>query len=186
MSRSFEDPLRLAELDHSTEIHDSDPRPDLPHHRQVVRDEDVREAELLLEDRSRLKICACTETSSAETGSSQTMSFGFQRERPCDADPLSLPAGELVRVAAGELTAEADDSRGSPLPGACFRWRRLVDGEGLPDDLLDRLARIERRVRVLEDHLHLPPKRPEWLWERCEMSRPRSESCLRSDRAIAA
>ena len=26
---------------------------------------------------SRLRICACTETSSAETGSSQTISFGF-------------------------------------------------------------------------------------------------------------
>ena len=59
--------------------------------------------------RSRFRICACTETSSAETGSSQTISFGLQREGARDADPLSLAARELVRVPAGVLAAEADD-----------------------------------------------------------------------------
>ena len=47
---------------------------------------------------SRFRICAWIDTSSAETGSSQTISFGPQRERARDADPLALTAGELVRV----------------------------------------------------------------------------------------
>ena len=44
-------------------------------------------------------IWAWMETSSAETGSSAMISFGPQRERPGDADPLPLAARELVRVA---------------------------------------------------------------------------------------
>ena len=38
------------------------------------------------------------ETSSADTGSSQTMSFGLQGQRPGDAHALTLPAGKLMRI----------------------------------------------------------------------------------------
>ena len=113
-------------------------------------------------ERRRLRICACTETSSAETGSSQTISLGLQRERARDPDPLPLAARELVRIAAGVLGAEADDLEqlSDPelrLPSSCAPWI----ANGWPHDLLDRLARVQRRVRVLEDHLHLAPQRPE-------------------------
>ena len=37
----------------------------------------------------------------------------------------------------------------------------MVDPERVADDLADALARVERRVRVLEDHLHLAPERPQ-------------------------
>ena len=43
-------------------------------------------------------ICAWIETSSAETGSSQTTNCGIQRQRAGDTDALSLAAGELVGV----------------------------------------------------------------------------------------
>ena len=43
--------------------------------------------------------CAWIETSSADTGSSQTMSFGLDGERAGDADALALAAGEFVRIA---------------------------------------------------------------------------------------
>src|SRR4029079_17263479 len=33
-----------------------------------------------------------------------------------------------------------------------------VDDERLLDDRADRLARVQRRVRILEDHLHLAPQ----------------------------
>ena len=49
---------------------------------------------------------------------------------------------------------------------SCTRRRRLVlvvldavDLERLADDRADGLARVQRRVRVLEDHLHLAPQR---------------------------
>ena len=51
---------------------------------------------------------AWIDTSSADTGSSSTSSFGLQRQRPGDADALPLAAGELVRVAVGVLGVEPD------------------------------------------------------------------------------
>ena len=64
-------------------------------------DEEVGEAELAAcRSSSRLITCAWIETSSAETGSSQTISFGLDRERAGDADALALAARELVRIAA--------------------------------------------------------------------------------------
>src|SRR3954471_9164314 len=36
----------------------------------------------------------------------------------------------------------------------------IVDDQSLLDDLLHRKARIERRERILEDHLHLQAERP--------------------------
>src|SRR5205823_4235509 len=54
-----------------------------------------------------------------------------------------------------------------------------VDLQRRPDDRPDALARVEARVRILEDHLHLPPQRPQ---------RPRTElgdvPPLENDRAV--
>ncbi len=38
-----------------------------------------------------------------------------------------------------------------------------MDQQGLPDEIEERHARVERRERVLEDHLHLAPQRPQLL-----------------------
>ena len=53
--------------------------------------------------------CAWIETSSAETGSSQTMNFGCDREGARDADALTLPARELVRIAVGMIGSKPDE-----------------------------------------------------------------------------
>ena len=44
----------------------------------------------------RFRICACTETSSAEVGSSQMRNSGWLANAPRDGDALALAAGELV------------------------------------------------------------------------------------------
>ena len=89
----------------------------------------------------------------------------LQRERARDADALALAAGELVRVAVVVLRVEPDRVHqllDRPLALALARLE-LVDRERLADDRADRLARVQRRVRVLEDHLHLAPQRLELL-----------------------
>ena len=58
---------------------------------------------------SRLTIAACTETSSAETGSSATITSGFAGQRAGDGDPLALAARELVGLARGELGRKLHD-----------------------------------------------------------------------------
>ena len=81
-----------------------------------------------------------------------------ERERPRDADALPLAAGELVREAVRVLGREADraqqlvDARRALLAAVA-----AVDAQRLGDDVADRHPRIERRVRILEDDLHLAP-----------------------------
>ena len=72
-------------------------------------------------------ICAWTETSSAETGSSATMKAGTERDRARDADALALAAGELARIAVHDGRRQADlveqarrRARGAP-PASAIR-----------------------------------------------------------------
>ena len=106
--------------------------------------------------------CAWTETSSAETGSSQTMISGLSASAAGDADALALAAGELVRVAVDVLGVEADHVQQVLRPRLAVALRRDlgVDLERLADDVADRHARVERGVRVLEHHLDVAAQLP--------------------------
>ena len=105
---------------------------------------------------SRFTTCACTETSSAETGSSQTISFGLQRQRAGDAEALPLAAGELVRILRRRLGAQADAGEQPLHPLAPLGPGHAGEvAQRLGDDLARRQARVERGVRVLEDDLQV-------------------------------
>lgn len=69
--------LGVGDLHDLAEVHDRGPVGDVLDHRHAVGDEQEGHPELCCSRLSRLSICACTETSSAETGSSQTMKSGF-------------------------------------------------------------------------------------------------------------
>ena len=71
---------------------------------------------------------ACVVTSSAETGSSQTISRGLGRQRPRDADALALAAAELVRVAVVARGVQADAFQQLPHPAR--RSRVVVELPG--------------------------------------------------------
>src|SRR2546427_1860743 len=111
---------------------------------------------------SRLMTCAWMETSSAEIGSSHTMNSGSTASAR-DADALPLSARELVRIAIGEVRVEAHDAQQllhalGLLPASC----QVMDLERLADDVAHRHPRVQRGVRILEDHLH-PPAHPAHL-----------------------
>src|SRR5207247_2151263 len=90
-----------------------------------------------------------------------------QRERAGHADPLPLAARELVREAVVVLRGEADrlEQLLHPL-SALASVTDVVDLQRIADDRADALARVQARVRILEDHLHLAAKRAQ---------RPRAE-----------
>ena len=108
-------------------------------------------------------ICAWIETSSAETGSSPTISFGLERQRAGDADALALAAGELVRVVAPSAPAQADalEQRGDALAALLAARRCRARCSGSPTISPADMRGIERRVRILEDDLHLPAVGPQ-------------------------
>jgi hypothetical protein len=86
-------------LDQRPEVHDPDDVADVPHHRQVVRDDQEGEAEALLqllEQVQHLRLDADVEGGDRFVGDEQVR---LERDGPGDPDPLPLTAGELVRVA---------------------------------------------------------------------------------------
>ena len=107
---------------------------------------------------SRLRICDWIETSSALTGSSQTMKSGVERERPGDADALPLAAGELVRVARRRTMGRGRRAGAAPatMSSLLAALGDAVDLDRLADDVADGHARVEAADRVLEDDLHVP------------------------------
>ena len=143
-----------ADLDDLAKIHDGDTMAEAFDHRHVVRNEQQRNAELLLqvhEQVADLRLDRHVERRNAFIGDDD---LGIERERPGDADALALPAGEFVRIALHHVGAEPD------LPQQLGRLlaRRIATGEAMLDDRFghrraDRHARIEARERVLEDHL---------------------------------
>src|SRR6185312_2196234 len=81
----------------------------------------------------------------------------LEHEGAGDGDALALPARELMRIAVAESRIESHrnerrlDARG-PVANA-------VDEERLGKRAGDRMARVERAVRILEDELQPGPPR---------------------------
>ena len=98
-----------AHLDDLAGVHHRGPVADLRDHRQVVGDQDQRQARGRASGRtSSSRIWACTITSSAVVGSSASSTFGWQASAMRDRRALAHAARELVRVAVGALAGDAD------------------------------------------------------------------------------
>ena len=108
--------------------------------------------------RSRLMICACTETSSAEVGSSSTTQLRA-RWPSARAIPTRCcwPPESWCGSRSMWLRPEADHARTARRPRRAARARGTIPctSERLGDERRRRGARVERVERVLEDHLHL-------------------------------
>ena len=76
MPQALEDLLRWAVLDHLAVAHHDDLIAQRAHHAQVVTDEHVGQPAPRLQIAQQSTICACTDMSSAEVGSSSTTKLG--------------------------------------------------------------------------------------------------------------
>ena len=97
-----------GQLDDPAQVHHRDPVADVADDREVVGDEQVGQAEPVLEPLEQvddLGLDRHVEGADRLVGHDEV---GLQGERPGDADPLALAAGELVRVAVGVVGVEAD------------------------------------------------------------------------------
>ena len=154
MLRRLEDLFGRAELDDATEVHHRDAVGDVPREPEIVGDDEDRDAGLVDEPAHELQDLAPHRRVEARhrlVGDEQAW-----LEHHCARDHHALPltAGHLVRV-------EPDEPFGRPEPRAGERPRDelllvaalLVHAQAFGDGLVDRLPRVERAGRVLEDHL---------------------------------
>ena len=110
--------------------------------------------------RIRFRICACTETSSALVGSSQTRNSGsLASARAIEMRWRCPPENSCgYRSPSDGDEPHLRQQRRHEL-GARRRVRRQAEGaDRLGHDVAHAPARIERGVRVLEDHVHPPPQ----------------------------
>ena len=103
--------VRRRDLDDRAEIHDGDPVGDVPDDREVVRDEEIGELEVVLqrlEQVEDLRLDRHVERRDRLVGDDEVRVDG---ERARDADSLALAARELVRIARRRVRGQPDDAR---------------------------------------------------------------------------
>ena len=112
---------------------------------------------------SNSRICAPTETSRAETGSSAITSSGSENQSAGDADALALAARKLVRIACQRVFADSDffEHLNHPPATVAGGKARLVNRQRLGDDGGRSHARVERGDWILENHLNAATQRAE-------------------------
>ena len=135
----------VAGLHHVAVLHHHHLVGERAHHPQVVADEDVGEAVVLLQPAEEVDDLHLHRHVEGAGRLVEHDELRLQDHRAGDGDALALAAGELVRVAVRGLRVEPDlaQDRGD----AARLVRHAVHGEALGDDLLHRHARAKASRR---------------------------------------
>ena len=156
----LEDVSARSQLDDLAEIHHADSVGDPLHNGQIMADEQVRQPQFGLQVHHQVDDLRLNGDVQRRHRLVSDHQFGPQRQRSGDADPLTLAAGELMRILGHVLGRHADTAQqiGDDIvdfaPG-----NRTVNLQRLCDCLADGAAGIEAGKRVLEDDLDLAPMR---------------------------
>src|SRR5690242_5553100 len=144
MLRPREQRGAVGELDDLAEIHDRDAPADMLDDGDVVGNEEIREAEFLLEIAEQvddLRLYRDIERGDRLVANDQP---GVERQRAGDADALALSAREFVREAVERLGPQADLA-GQHLDPLVERaaLRDAIILQGFADDVADLEARVQ-------------------------------------------
>ena len=94
--------------------HHHDPVGDVVDHREVVADEEIGQAQLVLQVLQQVEDLGLDRDVQRRDRLVADQQVGPQRQRPGDADALALAAGEAVRVALQVADVEADQRSSAP------------------------------------------------------------------------
>ena len=143
-----------AELDDAADIHHRDTVGDVLDDREVVRDEEVGEVELVLQvlqQVERLRLHRDVERRDRLVGDDEAR---VERERAGDADALALAAGEGVRIAAHVFRPQPDAAheRRRRGPRSSLPLAMPLTRSGSPMMSSTVMRGLSEDERVLEDH----------------------------------
>jgi hypothetical protein len=166
MGRRLEDLPPAALLHHLAEEHHQHPVAHMLDHAQVVADHDVGEAELFLQIEQQVDDLGADRDVEGGDRLIEHNDLRFEDQRAGDTDALALAAGEFVRVAPRLFGRQADILQHGLDTTLDFRRRGdAVQLQRRSKGGAHGLARIERGIGVLKDHLHRlrtlhAPRRP--------------------------
>ena len=162
MARALDHLLRAAVLDDPAQVHDRDAVAQRPRQPEVVGDEQQRQRARLAQVHQHLQHLRLHRHVEHRDRLVADQPVGVEHERGGDRHALALAARQLVRVAVGEpVGGQADVGQRPVDPRRVLGGRHLCDHQRLAHDRAHAHARVERLVRVLEDHLHALPQRPQ-------------------------
>ena len=140
-------------LDDLPVVHHDDPVGERVDDREVVADEQAREAEVALQAAQQFEDRGLHRHVEGRCRLVGDQQLRLEREGACDAHALLLSAGQLVRVAVAVRAGQLDgiEQLLHPLVQVSALAPRPRAACGSPIDCADRQARVERRRRVLED-----------------------------------
>ncbi len=160
MLRGIEEGLRRRDLGDAAHIHDRHPLADVLHHAQIVRHEEIGQPQLLLKVEQQvqdLRLDRHIERGDRFIGHDEPR---VKRQGARDADALALAAAERVRETTHVLGPQAHQAEQlGHACGALIGIGHAVHQQRLAHDLQQRHARVQRRIGILEDHLHLAAQR---------------------------
>src|SRR5829696_4884550 len=162
MLRPSKELLARSDLDDLAEVHHRDAVAQELDGGEVVADEETGEPERAPQVAHEIEDGGVHRDVQGRDGLVRDQQARVDAERPGQADALTLATGQLVRIAEPQLRPESD--RVEELDDPPFERgasSEPVEADRLPDDLATRHARIEGRVRVLEDDVHPTAVRPQ-------------------------
>ncbi len=157
VSRLAIDAADRSQLHDLPKIHHHDPVADEAHHVQIVRDEDVGQVEALLQIDEQVQHLRLDRFVESRHRFVEDDEARFQREGARNIDALALSARQLVRVAVGEQQrVEPDRFKQVHRPRQRRGLGQAMDQRAKRDRHRNRQPRVQRGIRILEHHLHLP------------------------------
>src|SRR5699024_8848973 len=149
------DLLFAADLDDLAQVHHADSIGDVPYHREIVRDEDIRQVEIILQLSQQVHDLRLHGYVQRRNRLITDDDFGTQRQPPGNADTLPLTAGELVRVPVHVFGVETHGFQQflDLAPPAAFRRHLGVNFVRFADDIAHRHPGVQGRIGVLKDNL---------------------------------
>ncbi len=128
----------------------------MPDHGEVVADEEIGEAELVLQVAHQIEDLRLYGNVQRRRRLIADDEFGFRRQRPRDSDPLPLAAGKFVGVLPAIVRVQADKAQqfADARLDVALALDQVEGADWLGHDGIDPEARVEACVRVLKDHLN--------------------------------
>lgn len=148
-------------LDNAARLHHGDMVADLADDGEIVTDQDHGHASLAMEVSQQGKNISLNQDVERRRGLVEEDDPRFGRKRAGDCNPLRLPTRQLVRIPGGVAAPKAhvfEQLIEAPSALRCSHAAKMAQG-GV-QGVSNRMARVERTPRVLEDELDLAMQRP--------------------------
>ena len=151
----------VRKFDRRAQVHDEDPVANRPDHRQVVRDEDDRQAIVFLFTPQHSKNLLAHGTVESGNGFVTDKHLGLEYQRSGNRNALCLPARKFVRKPVEIVRAQPHLLKKfrDTLASFARRHTSLMHDQRLRNNLCNAHLRVQRSNRILEYQLHPSSRR---------------------------